>query len=165
MRYKITDKPIIIDGIKFTENFDIICQTCTRNNPCFQQCNQVYKEIIKYLFNNLQRKTAECEELSNTSSKYYVQVLDERDKLREEVAKFNEKLELIATCGTGPLKEQNKRYKHALEEIEGIVNKKTEIPICDECAYRNIPECKENCMQDVLGEILDIISKAKGEEK
>ena len=56
-------------------------------------------------------------------------------------------------------------YKHALEEIEGIVNKKTEIPICDECAYRNIPECKENCMQDVLGEILDIISKAKGEEK
>lgn len=57
-------------------------------------------------------------------------------------------------------REQNKRYKHALEEIEGIVNKKTEIPICDECAYRNIPECKENCMQDVLGEILDIISKA-----
>jgi hypothetical protein len=104
-----------------------------------------------------------CEELRNTSSKYYVQVLDERDKLREEVAKFNEKLELIATCGTGPLKEQNKRYKHALEEIEGIVNKKTEIPICDECAYRNIPECKENCMQDVLGEILDIISKAREE--
>ncbi len=59
----MTDKPIIIDGIKFTENFDIICQTCTRNNPCFQQCNQVYKEIIKYLFNNLQRKTAECEKL------------------------------------------------------------------------------------------------------
>lgn len=111
-------------------------------------------------YKQLQRKTAECEELRNTSSKYYVQVLDERDKLREEVAKFNEKLELIATCGTGPLKEQNKRYKHALEEIEGIVNKKTEIPICDECAYRNIPECKENCMQDVLGEILDIISKA-----
>lgn len=60
---------------------------------------------------------------------------------------------------------ESKRYKQALEEIEGIVNKKTEIPICDECAYRNIPECKENCMQDVLGEILDIISKAKGEEK
>lgn len=61
---------------------------------------------------------------------------------------------------------QNKfdEYKQALEEIEGIVNKKTEIPICDECAYRNIPECKENCMQDVLGEILDIIRKAKGEE-
>lgn len=53
--------------------------------------------------------------------------------------------------------------KQALDEIEGIVNKKTEILICDECAYRNIPECKENCMQDVLGEILDIISKAKGE--
>lgn len=60
--------------------------------------------------------------------------------------------------------EECEKYKHALEEIEGIVNKKTEIPICDECAYRNIPECKENCMQDVLGEILDIISKAKGEE-
>ena len=60
--------------------------------------------------------------------------------------------------------EQQDQYKQALDAIEGIVNKKTEIPICDECAYRNIPECKENCMQDVLGEILDIISEAKGEE-
>lgn len=62
------------------------------------------------------------------------------------------------------LQNDTDRYKQALDAIEGIVNKKTEIPICDECAYRNIPECKENCMQDVLGEILDIISEAKGEE-
>lgn len=88
----------------------------------------------------------------------------ENAKLKEELKKYiNDKF-----CQGGCICYQFdtiEKYKQALDEIEGIVNKKTEIPICDECAYRNIPECKENCMQDVLGKILDIISKAKGEQK
>lgn len=98
-------------------------------------------ELLKEAEKQLARKISECEELKkeNTILKNRKQQLD---GATTEAAK----------------------YKQALDEIEGIVNKKTEIPICDECAYRNIPECKENCMQDVLGEILDIISKAKGEE-
>lgn len=94
-----------------------------------------------------------CEELRNTSSKYYVQVLDERDKLREEVAKFNEKLELIATCGTGPLKEQNKRYKHALEEIERYTIKE----FCENCEADDYPASCPTCEYK---EYLYIISKA-----
>lgn len=103
----MTDKPIIIDGIKFTENFDIICQTCTRNNPCFQQCNQVYKEIIKYLFNNLQRKTAECEELQ-AKYKWYDHYKNSAlsnkelcDKKSDEIKLLHYKLQIA----TGVLKE------------------------------------------------------------
>lgn len=98
----MTDKPIIIDGIKFTENFDIICQTCTRNNPCFQQCNQVYKEIIKYLFNNLQRKTAEL------------------DKIEEVIAPYQEPLEADAFSLSGAIKSILQRKTAECEKLEKI---------------------------------------------
>lgn len=103
----MTDKPIIIDGIKFTENFDIICQTCTRNNPCFQQCNQVYKEIIKYLFNNLQRKTAECEKLEKINKanlKAGKDLNKEITLLQHKVTEYEE-LKNKLQIATGVLKE------------------------------------------------------------
>ena len=59
--------------------------------------------------------------------------------------------------------ELNARCCNALEEIEKIVNKKTETSICGKCVYNHIAECQDNCMQDVLENIIDIINKAKGE--
>lgn len=59
------------------------------------------------------------------------------------------------------LNEKYEKLKKALEEIEEIVNKKTETSICSECAYNHISECKDNCMQDVLENILDIINEGR----
>lgn len=99
----MTNEQIIINGIKFTENFDIICQTCKRNNPCMQECNQVYKEVIKYLFNNLQHKTAECGELEEHNSKLNK---DWEVKKNEnyEIACKNEKLKHKLQIATEALK-------------------------------------------------------------
>ena len=138
----------------------------------------------------LQRKEQECEELKaklkekdSELSKKCFELLEKKARIaqlidetatKEVIYKINGKCakttanrvkEITAIVNNKAIiYEQQDQYKQALDAIEGIVNKKTEIPICDECAYRNIPECKENCMQDVLGEILDIISEAKGEE-
>lgn len=92
----------------------------------------------------LERKTQECEELK------------EKNKVLQKLVS-----ELEYSVQTGI--ELNARCCNALEEIEEIVNKKTETSICSECAYNHLPECKDNCMQDALENILDIINKAKGE--
>lgn len=108
-------------------------------------------------------KLEECfksylEQANNLGERGFCQDTDDYQEFLKDA--IDELFGYMYECGFSANKKQAECYKQALEEIEGIVNKKTEIPICDECAYRNIPECKENCMQDVLGEILDIISKA-----
>lgn len=126
----MTDKPIMIDGIKFTENFDIICQTCTRNNPCFQQCNQVYKEIIKYLFNNLQRKTAEL------------------DKIEEVIAPYQEPLEADAFSLSGAIKSILQRKTAECEELKKALAIKTDKDYINE--IQDI-QMKYECHQKSLG--------------
>ena len=106
---------------------------------------------VSFYVNKLKQK---CEELKKTGNKYYVQVLDERDKLREDVAKFNEKLELIRTCGTEPLKAECFRYRKALDEIEGLAtNLRTRTD------YHSEDEVNAD-----IDNVLNIINKAKGEE-
>lgn len=95
-----------------------------------------------------------------TGNKYYVQVLDERDKLREDVAKFNEKLELIRTCGTEPLKAECFRYREVLEEIEKYCT-----DYCDDCPGDDIPQTYDKCIDCVADDIKDIINKVKGEDQ
>lgn len=149
----MTDKPIIIDGIKFTENFDIICQTCTRNNPCFQQCNQVYKEIIKYLFNNLQRKTAECEELKARVETLRVEnnrltgeVCDIRNyagSLQNKLQIATEALEIIA----------NQNFKYTSENICNLAQNE-QIPCSNNCKY-----CFQQYAQHALEQIEGILNE------
>lgn len=117
---------------------------------------------VSFYVNKLKQK---CEELKKTGNKYYVQVLDERDKLREDVAKFNEKLELIRTCGTEPLKAECFRYRKALEEIEEYCKKERDTWCDTHCDLSNKPCSERYCYPIInLTDILDIIRKAKGEE-
>lgn len=167
-----TNEQIMIDGVdvlyicKYGQTGLPICvdlehRYCKLKSTNSKKCN--LRPVVEYsdyekLYKQLQRMTAKYEELRNTSNKYYVQVLDERDKLREDVAKFNETLELIAICGTKPLKEENSRYKQALDEIEKMIE--SIITDCDPIT----PNYRLNQINDRAYDILDIIHKAKGEE-
>lgn len=125
----MTDKEVIIvDGVNVLECDEYYIEQVTDQVKC-SLSGRYCEENKNCMFKQLARKTQECEELKKTSNKYYIQVLDERDKLRKEVAKFNEKLELIRLCGTEPLKAKCSRYRKALEEIAGIAKDGLN-PIC-----------------------------------
>lgn len=108
---------------------------------------KIITDLLKRVEKQLQRKTAECEELKE-------KLFDKNNRMR-------------ALCLRGHFREllnQNTIYKQALDEIEDIIAKID----ADECCYGDF-DC-ENCNSDGKCEtaakrtILDIISKAKGEE-
>ena len=136
-RYKTWDKDCALTGDNHGDNME----------PCkfIDEKNCYYKQ--------LKAKEQECEELKSQIDADYEDYSQELKTLRniiENKEKRNARLFVISN-----------NYRKALEEIEEIVNKKTETSICSECAYNHLPECKDNCMQDALENILDIINKTK----
>lgn len=137
------------------------CEALLQENEELKEKMQIINDARITLLNIQDGMCSDLVDFKAKNKLLKEQLLAEREKVKE----LEEQLELnTANAVVVDYAARLHEYKQALDAIEGIVNKKTKIPICDECAYRNIPECKENCMQDVLGEILDIISEAKGEE-
>lgn len=85
----------------------------------FRQCNQVYKEIIKYLFNNLQRKTAEYEELKKNNDFADVVLQRKLDKLMNKNNRLEEELNQIKLLLEG----KNNQYNAKQQECEELKNK------------------------------------------
>ena len=146
----MTDKEqIMIDGVdilkeKINMCFILLLNKLETPETIEQTIYEHLDTFVRYWNTQLARKTQECEELK------------EKNKVLQKLVS-----ELEYSVQTGI--ELNARCCNALEEIEEIVNKKTETSICSECAYNHLPECKDNCMQDALENILDIINKVKGE--
>lgn len=150
----MTDKQeIIIDGVDVSGCCSLeldcnvyYCNEYNRNVHCDNNPNCDYKR--------LQRKTAECEELKKILSypKYtnefaYDELLKlSKEELIKNVIESHQHGESVTQCVYKPLKEENTNYKQALDEIEKY---------CSQNRYSG--------WVDIEG-ILDIISKAKGEE-
>lgn len=75
-----------------------------------------------------------------------------KEELIKNVIESHQHGESITQCVYKPLKEENTKYKRALDEIEGMVQTIMETN-------------KIYPLQANLGKILDIISKAKVEEE
>lgn len=125
----MTDKEQIKCKYKFQdkEKFDgktyctCFCELCEDLPPCDDNC-QIYEDFKQLTF-----KTQECEELKKpiqTLMGVYIKVIDN-------------------------LKEENTRYRKALEEIEEICKCNFHTPTLEE--------------KELAEEILDIINTAKGE--
>lgn len=109
-------------------------------NACLvsEKCKEFETCKIKNILRQLSRKTQECEELKRKNT-----ILQNR----------NQQLDSATT--------EANRYRNALEEIEGICLQDRDISdVCLISTRLETPRCK----YDIQDEILDIISKAKGEE-
>ena len=145
-----------------TQELNVICKTFNimysydeETGKMFGRCDDLYK------------KTQECEELKKYIKEDlapHAQVLQkENDNLKEKFKKFfgidNQECWNIAF-----LKDENARYRKALEEIEEYV-KDLKRDICNNCGWHNTDNCNPvGNVCETLGTILDIIRKAKGEE-
>lgn len=147
-------------------------QECKKLNDKIIDMNSIIEDAAINLGNKdftlydlpfeIKKLSQECENLK-AEEKYLKQCCQ---KAGEELAKHSfeyDGKEKNLVVQAMELNEKYEKLENALEEIEEIVNKKTETSICSECAYNHISECKDNCMQDVLENILNIINKAKGE--
>lgn len=101
------------------------------------------------LLKDFKAKTAECEELKESAS------IAEDNFACEIQARLYHQNEWLK------FSEENARYRNALEEIERICLRDRDISdVCLISTRLETPRCK----YDIQDEILDIISKAKGEE-
>lgn len=140
----MTDKEQIKCKYKFQdkEKFDgktyctCFCELCEDLPPCDDNC-QIYEDFKQLTF-----KTQECEELKKpiqTLMGVYIKVIDN-------------------------LKEENTRYRKALEEIEDI----TQNHIINDFSNWNMGGISDDIVADYVTanckQILDIINKAKGAE-
>lgn len=158
---------IIIDGVFI--NACLVSEKCKE----FETCK------IKNILRQLARKTAECEELKEKIK----QVKDFKDKVINQLKEENEELKeykavvdelagkqiILTNKDKMPELYENAKdlklnsYLKALEEIERICVYLQERPIYAESIIRTY--LKSIKIQDVFEDkILDIISKAKGEE-
>lgn len=85
-----------------------------------------------------------------------------KEELIKNVIESHQHGESVTQCVYKPLKEENTKYKQALDEIEKITKCSVDQDCC-ECPLCTL--CEELCInEDNLQRIiLDIISKAKGE--
>lgn len=130
-------------------------------NPKENQCDFYITSIEE----QLARKTQECEELKNIIAypKYRNEIaikeLENKTKkeLIEEIVHRHQIGESTVHCVYAPLREENNRYRKALEEIERELK---EDIYCEsqECGCDDYEECLR-CTKNI---ILDIINKAKG---
>ncbi len=156
---------IIIDGVDVSEcgyfyirpNNRAVCCTCHVDCHCAANPNCYFKQLA--------RKTQECEELKNIIAypKYRNEIaikeLENKTKkeLIEEIVHRHQIGESTVHCVYTPLREENNRYRKALEEIERELK---EDIYCEsqECGCDDYEECLR-CTKNI---ILDIINKAKG---
>lgn len=156
----MTDKPIIIDGISLYEVKEKLLGVKDF------QLQQHLKKIIE----NLEEKTTECEKLEKINKANLKAGKDLNKEITLLQHKVTECEELKSENFTFEelVKIQEKvidRYKHALDEIAYLIRSVNgsllEIVNNDIQSYL----VKEGCdALDVIKQILDIISKAKGEE-
>lgn len=148
----MTDKEIIIDGVDVSEcdKFDNISELCSIRQP-FEEIYHSCNEYENCYFKQLQRKTAECEELKAQletylnmldSSEFRIALTDVRTGERKVWRKLGNKAQ---------------RDKQALDEIEKYFLKQCEIhkSSIGDYAVQNM------CEQCEIKKNLDIISKAK----
>lgn len=148
----MTDKQIIIDGVDVSGCFHYKTQSCVADylltDQDFSEAKCAYSPNC--YFKQLQRKTAECEELKayaqaqeNQRETYYKEFL----KLSQENEELKRKVELMMDCPDCKVDE----YKKALKGIERICLEDVHI-FADGTELR----------YDSLDDILDIINKLKG---
>lgn len=126
--------------------------------------NEYCEHYKNCYFKQLARKTQECEELKNIIAypKYRNEIaikeLENKTKkeLIEEIVHRHQIGESTVHCVYTPLREENNRYRKALEEIERELK---EDIYCEsqECGCDDYEECLR-CTKNI---ILDIINKAK----
>ena len=142
------------------EKLSILAQEeSARNGYVEYELNDKLKQKMQELYfarNEIHSKTEYIQEQRDIIDQLK-QECEEPKERNKVLQKLVSELEYSVQTGI----ELNARRCNALEEIEEIVNKKTETSICSECAYNHLPECKDNCMQDALENILDIINKTK----
>lgn len=155
----MTDKQeVIIDGVDVSG-----CEKYPLSNKWHGSiifCKGGCKAYPNCEYKQLQRKTAECEELKKILSypKYTNEfAYDELLKLSKEefiknLIESHQHGESVTQCVYKPLKEENTKYKQALDEIEQILNK---------TIHKNGFQY-ESIAKDI-GKILGIIGKVKGE--
>lgn len=160
---------IIVDGVDVS-GCEYVCNTAFGKNGCkHPMMKNIYcSKNPNCYFKQLTRKTQECEELKNIIAypKYRNEIaikeLENKTKkeLIEEIVHCHQIGESTVHCVYAPLREENNRYRKALEEIEQELK---EDIYCEsqECGCDDFEECLR-CTKDL---ILDIINKAKGEEK
>ena len=152
----MTDKEIIIDGIDVSKcsSIDIdcgvvYCSEYRKNVYCESNNNCNYKQ--------LQRKTAECEELISEKD-FYLQKIetleDKCDKLEVRL-KNSENARNYAEKVCIDIELKKKIYKQALDEIEKYQKRN-----CETCIFNKTDKCGISCQTFV---IIDIISKSRGE--
>lgn len=164
----MTDKEIIIDGI------DVRGCSVYKDGICLiikEKCNAKCDYAAYYLYEKLQRKEKECEELKRKLSnqeQLYQNEIEIYNKSCLELRQENDDLYLerlaLNTANSGinallEVKEQESdRYLKALEEIEEELK---------EDVYCESQECGcddfEECLKCTKEHILDIINRAKGE--
>lgn len=118
---------------------------CSDDEMCKDHRNCGYKKLAR----QLQRKTAECEELKNQVDEDYNYYTTELKTLRDIISnkeKINAALFLMSN-----------RYRKALEEIE----KYTREQFCDNCEDISSTEYNCHCEYCEYQEYFDIIAKAK----
>ena len=143
------------------------------------------KNYILDINKQLARKTQECEELKERNKKIEddwtstanrnLDIEMENAKLQEKVKAY-EKIALHITCPhcnkelglilNGSEENINlfNRYRKALEEIEEYLKLPTNVCLTDCPEYSIGQVCSQNCFENRLKLILNIINKAKGEE-
>lgn len=167
-KYKFQDKEKF-DGKPYCTCF---CELCEDLPPCDDNC-QIYED-----YKRLTCKTSECEELKERKLKLELNEnhnKNEIKKLKKRIRKdrefFKNKISSLTLARKQFLEAldhfnwqiglvKNDTYRKALEEIEEELK---EDIYCEsqECGCDDSEECLR-CTKDL---ILDIISKAKGEEK
>lgn len=174
----MTDKKIIIHGVNVSEcdNFDNISELCSIRQP-FDECYRSCDEYENCYYKQLQRKTAECEELKKRE-KYLYNFLTNKYNygsfrpmwgaylleylFNEDLGDFFNEEEYTMS---DTIKEKEKeitnlgqkceKYEQALNEIENETKSLKRMNY----GYDEL-DIKEDVME-VANDILDIISKAK----
>lgn len=203
-----TNEPIIIDGVDVSkcvlfENADnemgcalTCCGGCKGKDCDYKQlqrktaeCEELKKEIeenrwLKIEMDRIRKKELKTSELVDDFDKINQSLSEENNTLKAGLEKLKAQKETYQKMLNDPevkaalidvqtgerevwhkLGNRAKRYKQALDEIERIITKMD----ADECAYGDF-DC-ENCNSDgkcdtaAKRTVLDIIRKAKGEEK
>lgn len=165
----IDKEKIIIDGVDVSEcvSFDklngqnICCYEDTREdkipftNFCVENKDCYFKQLI--------RKTQECESLNKRASSLeeIADDLQQRNHhLTQECEELKNNLHIANTNHEAAEKECD-RYRKALEEIEREIIAMHYVTIL---FHRGITHGLADIVQEYKNKILDIISKAKGEE-
>ena len=161
----MTDKQIIIDGKKYNEcegcelHDGYMCNGARSYEPDGEAhraiCDKHIAQEFWKVYNQLARKTQECEELKEKVKAY------ENLALHIKCPHCNKELDLILD-GTEEKVNLFDRYSKALEEIEEYV-KDLKRDICNNCSWHNTDNCNPvGNVCETLGTILEIINKVKG---